>query len=158
MATKPTCHPERKHAARGLCLSCYRRQRYATDKAYREECKASGLNYYRKHSKRVAKRIRTRYRQTDGRLAVFERRIKHRWGMSLDDYRAALDAQGGVCAICGLPPEPQRRLAIDHSHTTGKRRGLLHRLCNLILGNAKDNPAVLDASAAYLRRYENDEA
>lgn len=39
----PTCHPERQHAARGLCSTCYRRRRRVmdpeTDRRYREGAK-----------------------------------------------------------------------------------------------------------------------
>lgn len=36
MAVVPTCHPDRKHAARGLCSPCYHRLRYRKEPAYRE--------------------------------------------------------------------------------------------------------------------------
>jgi hypothetical protein len=36
----PTCHPNRRHYARGLCESCYQTWRYRNDPEYREKCKA----------------------------------------------------------------------------------------------------------------------
>lgn len=36
MAVVPTCHPERKHLARGLCNTCYYRLRYRKEPEYRE--------------------------------------------------------------------------------------------------------------------------
>jgi hypothetical protein len=46
------------------------------------------------------------------------------------DYDAELAKQGGVCAVCGRPPSPNRRLAVDHDHKTGAYRGLCCYRCN----------------------------
>ncbi len=64
-------------------------------------------------------------------------------------------AQGGVCAICGLPETrvvkgKLNRLAVDHDHTTGRVRGLLCFRCNTCLGRFEDNVELLRAAEAYL--------
>jgi hypothetical protein len=41
-------------------------------------------------------------------------------------------------------------MAIDHSHLTGRVRGLLCKDCNLILGWVQDDPARLRAMADYV--------
>lgn len=69
-----------------------------------------------------------------------------------------LQAQGGVCVICGKPESVVRngtvqRLAVDHDHESGKVRGLLCYGCNIMLGGAKDNAGVLISGAAYLRKH-----
>ena len=73
--------------------------------------------------------------------------------MTIEDYGALLEAQGYGCAICGTD-EPggkwNTHFAVDHNHKSGKIRGLLCGHCNVMLGNAKDNPAVLMAAARYL--------
>ena len=43
-----------------------------------------------------------------------------------------------------------KRLAVDHCHKTGKIRGLLCSTCNLMIGNAYDNPEILRSGANYL--------
>jgi hypothetical protein len=48
-------------------------------------------------------------------------------------YDRLLEAQQGVCAICGKPPPENRRLDIDHDHRTLLIRGLLCRGCNMRL-------------------------
>lgn len=69
-----------------------------------------------------------------------------------------LEAQGGVCAICG-GVTGYKRLTVDHNHTTGKVRGLLCDLCNRALGNVKENTELLRQMIVYLRRYNiNDSA
>ena len=45
------------------------------------------------------------------------------------------DAQNGICPICLKPladsPLTTYKLSLDHDHSTGEPRGLLHQSCNL---------------------------
>ncbi len=74
-------------------------------------------------------------------------------------YDELAAAQGGVCAICGLPEVATtrfgvvRRLAVDHCHSTGVVRQLVCMRCNTALGAVRDDPSILDAAAAYIRRH-----
>lgn len=56
-----------------------------------------------------------------------------------------------VCAICGTPPSPVRRLALDHDHVTGAFRGRLCTRCNMGLGFFADDPVRLRAALKYLQ-------
>lgn len=64
-----------------------------------------------------------------------------RFNLTVEQYDAMLEAQGGVCAICKNPPK-NVRLHVDHDHACcpGKRvcgqcvRGLLCWNCNKFLG------------------------
>jgi hypothetical protein len=78
--------------------------------------------------------------------------LKSKYDITLEQYRNMLDAQGGVCAICGK--NGTRLLDVDHDHTTGAIRGLLCSACNQMLGHAYDDPATLLAGARYLQRSE----
>ncbi len=101
----------------------------------------------------LAARRKTRHarRTTAEKRAV----VLARFSLTVADYDEMLAAQGGGCAICGTT-EPAGRwnnyFAVDHSHTTGEVRGLLCGHCNVMLGNAKDDPSVLRAGASYLER------
>lgn len=77
--------------------------------------------------------------------------IKARFGLSIAEFNAILQAQGHVCAICKRPPN-RKRLHIDHDHVTGIVRGLLCFRCNMALGYFGDNPDALRAGAEYLCR------
>lgn len=88
--------------------------------------------------------------------------LRKRFGITLDQYNAMLEAQGGVCAICKKPEVSLDRrsgkpfaLAVDHCHAAEKDgamkiRGLLCTGCNSILGRANDDTALLQAAIAYL--------
>lgn len=77
--------------------------------------------------------------------------LRHLYGISLEQYQELLDAQDGVCAICKLPPQGQRKfLAVDHDHETGEIRGLLCTTCNVGLGALRDSTELVRSALAYL--------
>jgi hypothetical protein len=81
-----------------------------------------------------------------------------KYGLTADDYWAMVEAQAGVCAICGQVESTTRRgevktLAVDHDHTTGAVRGLLCNRCNTGIGLLGDNPATLAAAIRYLNSH-----
>lgn len=60
--------------------------------------------------------------------------------MSLEDYDKMFKEQEGCCKLCSRPQEEvQYKLHVDHSHETGRVRGLLCRRCNTYLGILGDN-------------------
>jgi hypothetical protein len=77
--------------------------------------------------------------------------------MTPENLAAAVEAQGGKCAICGKVPcgnsPTTRSLHVDHDHATGRLRGLLCLNCNHGLGKFSDNPALLVAAVDYLLRH-----
>jgi hypothetical protein len=68
--------------------------------------------------------------------------LVYRYGTKLTVYQEMLAAQRGRCAICGEEPG-RRRFHLDHDHTSGAVRGLLCGPCNHLLGNCRDDPAIL---------------
>lgn len=54
-------------------------------------------------------------------------------------YRETLlKKQSGKCALCGEKITPGEQV-LDHCHTTGHCRGVLHRGCNAMLGHLENN-------------------
>ncbi len=82
--------------------------------------------------------------------------LKHRYGITSEDYAHLLKSQNGLCAIYDTPETALcndgsvRALAVDHDHVTEIIRGLLCRDCNLLLGKARDSIALLRTAIAYL--------
>lgn len=86
------------------------------------------------------------------RLYAF-RGVLKKHGMSMEDYESILTIQSGVCAICLHECKVRTRLAIDHSHTTGKVRGLLCNGCNVAIGHLKEDPEIFDRALKYLAKH-----
>ncbi len=76
--------------------------------------------------------------------------LKSLYGITLDERNAILAAQGGVCAICETDSPGKRDWNTDHCHSTGRVRGILCSHCNVMLGYARDNTAVLSKAIKYL--------
>lgn len=84
-------------------------------------------------------------------------KLKYRYGITDAEFDRLNNLQGGVCAICGKPPEggPRtQRLHVDHSHDTGKVRGLICLKCNSALAQFGDSIEGLMRAVDYLRRAE----
>ncbi len=74
------------------------------------------------------------------------------FGLTLESWTAMLDAQGGVCAICGGVERRGHALSVDHCHATNRVRGLLCGDCNRGLGMYRDRDDLLLRAAEYLRQ------
>jgi hypothetical protein len=72
--------------------------------------------------------------------------LARRYKITLEEYDAMHDAQGGKCAVC----RERKAAHVDHDHRTGKVRGLLCFTCNAALGNVRDDPGLLMALIGYL--------
>ena len=75
--------------------------------------------------------------------------LKSRYGITTEKKEEMIQKQGGVCAICGKPPE---RSVVDHCHETGKVRGILCHGCNIKLPAVED-AEFREAAVAYLSRW-----
>ena len=79
-----------------------------------------------------------------------DRNLRQLYGITVDQYEALLEAQGGVCGICGDICATGRKLAVDHDHDTGLVRGLLCANCNIGVGYFKNNSRLLRKAIKYL--------
>lgn len=91
-------------------------------------------------------------------------KLRNKYGIEPEDYFRMLEEQGFACATCGSKTPGSRHYKrmgkteffyVDHSHATGKVRGLLCSACNRAIGYLRDDPEVCDKVSAYLRRGEN---
>lgn len=87
-----------------------------------------------------------------------DRRLRYRYGLSLDDFNKRKEDQEGCCAICGEPPTPTDShpdLVVDHCHNTNQVRSLLCNSCNVGLGKFRDNPFLMLDASAYLFAHQS---
>lgn len=83
-----------------------------------------------------------------------------KYGLTLEQYRAILENQGGCCAICRLPPSELLRgkikqLSVDHNHHTGRVRALLCGPCNSAIGLLKESTELMLAAATYINYHRS---
>jgi hypothetical protein len=74
-----------------------------------------------------------------------------KYGITPKQYDEMSVAQEHLCKICRQKCKTERQLAVDHCHKTGKVRGLLCKLCNSLLGSARDDISILENSIKYLK-------
>ena len=119
------------------------------DETHKKCPKCLRIKHLTHHGEReLCKRCYEKDRQGD--LAL---QLRVLYGITLDDFHAMLDQQSGLCALCGRPPRKrEKRLRVDHDHTTGKVRGLLCNACNSALGLLQDSPDLLRKAADYIER------
>ena len=82
-------------------------------------------------------------------MADWKATIRRKYGMTIEEYDRLFDEQDGVCAICGRT-NGNKRLAVDHDHTTGWVRGLLCHSCNVAIGLLGDDIERVAAMLEYL--------
>lgn len=115
------------------------KQRRATDPEYLERRRAKCRRHYAmtKEARRVSRK-----KWADAHPGyAHDWHLRNEFGITTEQYNAMLAAQNGLCAICHKPPEGNKRLSVDHDHTTGKVRSLIHNHpCNLIVGYLEKFP------------------
>ena len=149
---RATCHPTRPHAAFGLCTVCWRH----SPSRRRASCHPNKPHAGHGLCGACLMKAHSRQKPMMNRKA----HLRSCFSMTLGQYDKLLAAQNGGCAICGsssshikdarLGLAAERRLAVDHDHTTGKIRGLLCGHCNNGLGRFNHDPARLRRAADYL--------
>lgn len=67
-------------------------------------------------------------------------------GITVEQYEALWEAQGGLCGLCGRRPATD----LDHCHATGRFRGLVCAACNRVLATVGDDSVLLRKQADYV--------
>ena len=127
------------------------------------------LSYYQKDPEGAKKRYMSRInristwddaRKEKERKLGYARRLKKRYGITLEDFEDMKQNQGGKCSICFLElvsslGRGKNGVHVDHCHKTGVIRGILCENCNRMLGMSGDNAWVLRRAADYLLRVDH---
>lgn len=123
------------------CRPC--RKKYRREDAVRERTSA--------YNKRYAKENPELMKKKDRRSS-----LKRFWGMTVEQYEAMKEKQGGTCALCPkTESNPHKRLCIDHDHENGKIRGLLCDNHNRAMGLFKDSIEDMEKAISYLKSHRS---
>jgi recombination endonuclease VII len=96
-------------------------------------CRQCGRDWYHEKS--------PEWKKSHARAAVCRRH-----GITVSQFVRMVVEQGGVCALCQVAPPTH----IDHSHETGKIRGVLCHPCNAALGLFRESEETLVNALRYL--------
>lgn len=75
--------------------------------------------------------------------------LERQYGINLSQYQEMVEETSYKCYICE-ESSTDKRLFVDHCHTTGVVRGLLCVRCNSGIASFRDNPALLERAKSYL--------
>ncbi|MDQ3574990.1 MAG: endonuclease VII domain-containing protein [Actinomycetota bacterium] len=146
-----------KDGLRGECKSCSsqdKRRRYLADP---EAAIARVKRWQQANPERVNATQRARRAKPEAKLRERAGHLMRKYGMTIEQYDAMLEAQSGGCFICSRPPREDISLHVDHDHATGKVRGILCFRCNNALADFGEDPDILRKAASYVSWHANQE-
>lgn len=92
-------------------------------------------------------RVRKPYRPTPEQQRDWS--LRKNYGVTLEQFRAMVARQRGLCAICAKDVTANSRTChLDHDHKTGAVRGILCAGCNTAVGHIER--AGIESFASYL--------
>ncbi len=133
---------------RSPCKKCANERKRGYSKKYR-------LLYRHEINKKANERIKERKKAGDVKLtkSLKNARLKHLYGITLEEYEKQKETQKNRCYICNTK-EQKKALSVDHNHNTGKVRKLLCWKCNVILGAIEEDETILNKMIQYLKEHE----
>lgn len=177
---------DRKHKAKGLCKTCYRKLLLANPSLSARVCSVEGcgkphdsrgmcVDHYSKwlaslphvKKRRAARESRWRIDNRQEHVALFRKDLDNKNGFTTQLVAGLITAQMGKCAICTVALEgittPRakcggraRGMHRDHCHATGTARGILCGICNIAVGNYEKHQRPAGLRIDPYERYMND--
>lgn len=122
-------------------------------------CGKCGLNAQKKTSTWCQSCSNAYERERWARLSLADKKTRHlksKYGLDYEWFTRTLKDQNTSCKICGvglvLDANSSNRACVDHSHNTGKVRGILCNHCNRAIGLLKDDVEILRNALSYLEK------
>lgn len=125
----------------------YGRKYYASHK---EACRTYSKARYRSDPRRHYALTREWLKKHPEKAKLYNKikRLKV-YSLTFEEHDALVITQDGRCAICKMVPKV---LVVDHSHVTGRVRGLLCHSCNMALGHVEKVLGWCDEATQYLEK------
>lgn len=118
-------------------------------------CKQAATMRWRANKREEYNAYMREFRHKDPKVVARDRNkaLRLRYGITTDQFNAKLASQDGKCAICKEEYKPgSRAFHTDHSHGSGKVRGILCASCNRSIA-IYDDPFLKEAAELYLKQY-----
>lgn len=142
----------RRDCLHKYCKDCHRakrRARYWKDPAAETSARLAYRQAHPEKDRAAARRYIQRHWAERWKRYHADKQLQRLYGITVEDFESLVEGQQGRCALCGS----EKKLCIDHSHITGKIRGLLCIRCNGALGQlVGDDTANLIRIGEYLLR------
>jgi len=107
------------------------------------------------HKKSRAEWKKDYLRRNPDRAAVYRLRARLKlYGLTEAQYTTFRLDQKNLCACCQRPLDD--KWVVEHSHKSGKVRGLVCVKCNNGIGMFEDNPALLRLAIQYLEKHQDE--
>lgn len=125
-----------------------REKHRASRKAWADRNKDKLREYRQKNKEKLYKYSQEWKKKNPERVQLIERRrrLKNKYGITIEQYEELSDKQNHSCAICFS----KEKLVVDHDHETNKIRGLLCNDCNRNLIAQRTDPEIFLRAAKYL--------
>jgi len=148
-----------------LCPKCERTDvEFTKGKCWCRSCRTTATRERRQRNPEKRRAYRQAVYQATKRsdptglfLKSRDKDMRWRYGVSLNDLERVVTEQNGCCPICTEPLGAElRQRRVDHDHSVKDKRaavrGVTCNNCNLLLGHARDNSAILKSAIDYLER------
>ena len=125
------------------CYKKHRKERIESKQKYNQINSCKIRNYGRHYYEKNKEKVKQRQKSYD---------LQKNYGITLEQREIMLRAQDYKCAICGKHFKSSKDTHTDHSHVTGRVRGLLCGNCNHALGLMHDDTKTLESAVRYLKK------
>lgn len=140
-----------------ICTVCKQQKDFS--EYYNYSASKDGKSYRCKSCDNLARQKWKENNPEKAHISQRGRNLKHKYGISLEDYLKMYQDQQGRCACCGVEENQalygankSLNFAVDHCHSTNKVRGLLCNQCNRAIGMLGDTPEALLKAYEYLKK------
>ena len=103
---------------------------------------------HRSKNKDNIKKYNKKYYKNHRELFL-SKHYEKRYGLTIEQRKDLYFNQNGCCILCG-EPTPYDKICTEHSHKTGKVRGLTCYRCNTFIGYIETNSQLVPKILTYL--------
>jgi len=113
-------------------------------------------DYYLRNKERIKSNVKKWNKENPEKIKEYA--LKHTYGITLKDKDNMIKVQDGKCAnpLCDtkFSEIPEKQIHIDHDHESGKVRGILCNVCNILEGFVNKNAKRIFGIIEYKRLHE----